>query len=141
MLLRVLRSAPDGQAIRGHLLIQRSTTIDSYGNIVGVWEPFCATLERKGVEIPELWYRLVVTRSPKFHRLLPLLEAVPGRSGIRIHCGTIPQHSSGCILVPPAKEKGLTDIILAAQRAGEEIRIEITHCLSAEDPVVNEEPT
>lgn len=44
---------------------------------------FCTTLERRGVEILALWYTVNVTMSPRFKRLLPIVNSVPGRSGIR----------------------------------------------------------
>ena len=86
MLLRLQRQAPDGAAIHGKLFIDG--------------EYFCDTLERTGVQIPALWYTVTVTMSPRFKRLLPIVERVPNRTGIRFHVGTKPQHSSGCILVP-----------------------------------------
>ena len=68
---------------------------------------FCDTLEQPVVPnaqhpkgaIPEGWYKVQVTRSPKFGRLLPLLCYVPGFDGIRIHAGNNRDHTSGCILV------------------------------------------
>ena len=63
--------------------------------------------------------------SLKFKRLLPVLEQVPGRSGIRIHRGSRPEHSKGCILVSPADEQELTARFLAEQRSHEECRIDI----------------
>ena len=63
--------------------------------------------------------------SPKFKRLLPVLEQVPGRSGIRFHRGTKPEHSKGCILVCPAYEQELTARFLAEQRSHEDCRLEI----------------
>ena len=86
MLLRLQRQAPEGAALRGKLFID------------GTY--FCDTLERVGVQIPALWYTVAVTQSPRFKRLLPIVERVPGRTGIRFHVGTKPSHSSGCILVP-----------------------------------------
>lgn len=59
---------------------------------------FCHTIERFSTSIPRGRYPLVVSYSPKFHRLLPLLS-VKGRSGIRIHCGNTSSDSRGCILV------------------------------------------
>ncbi len=49
--------------------------------------------------IPAGTYELKVTWSPAFKRWLPLLMAVPGRSGIRIHAGNTPHDTKGCILV------------------------------------------
>ncbi len=86
MLLRLQRNAPTGAALRGKLFID------------GTY--FCDTLERVGVQIPALWYTVAVTQSPRFKRLLAIVERVPGRTGMRFHVGTKPSHSSGCILVP-----------------------------------------
>ena len=58
-----------------------------------------ATLENADFIIPEGEYTLNRTYSPRFKKMLPLLENVPGREGIRIHRGSIPEHSKGCILV------------------------------------------
>ena len=49
--------------------------------------------------IPAGTYELKVTWSPAFKRWLPMLMAVPGRSGIRIHAGNTPRDTKGCILV------------------------------------------
>ena len=87
---------------------------------------FCTTLERRGVEILALWYTVSVTMSPRFKRLLPIVNSVPGRSGIRFHVGTKPEHSAGCILVPSREiEKRLTQTLLQAQQQHETIYLEI----------------
>ena len=125
MYIRLIRNEAKGNAITGRLVID------------GRW--FCNTLERKGYEILALCYRVQVTMSPKFKRLLPLVCGVPQteakrregyeamRQGIRFHVGTKPEHSTGCILVPNrAIEKELTDLILKAQNEHEEIILEVT---------------
>ena len=56
------------------------------------------TLENADFLIPAGTYPLTRTYSRKFDKLLPLVEDVPDRTGIRIHRGTIPEHSQGCIL-------------------------------------------
>ena len=55
------------------------------------------TLENADFLIPAGTYPVERTWSPKFKKFLPLI-IVPDRSGIRIHRGTIPEHSQGCIL-------------------------------------------
>ncbi len=111
MYIRLIRNQAKGTAITGRLVID------------GRW--FCNTLERVGYQILALCYPVCVTMSPKFKRLLPLVCGVPQRSGIRFHRGTKPEHSTGCILVPVDKEKQLTDLILKAQNAHEEIILEV----------------
>ena len=58
----------------------------------------CPTIENADFLIPAGTYPLSRTWSPKFKKLLPLVENVPNREGIRIHKGTMPEHSQGCIL-------------------------------------------
>ena len=96
MYIRLIRNEPRGNAITGRLVIN------------GRW--FCNTLERVGYQIPSLCYHVAVTMSPKFKRLLPLVQNVPQtgdkamRRGIRLHRGTKPEHSIGCILVVADKK-------------------------------------
>lgn len=71
----------------------------------------CATLENADFIIPDGQYELTLTMSPKFGKVLPLLNNVPNRAGIRIHTGTRPEHSTGCILMTPFGKKQVTDYI------------------------------
>ena len=112
MYIRLIRNEAKGNAITGRLVID------------GKW--FCNTLERKGVEILPLCYHVAVTMSPKFRRLLPIVQNVPSRSGIRFHRGTRPEHSTGCILLSKDKEIELTQLILKAQQEHEEIILEVS---------------
>ena len=57
------------------------------------------TLENADYLIPEGTYPLRMTWSPKFKKLLPLIDEVPDREGIRIHRGSKLEHSTGCVLV------------------------------------------
>ena len=57
------------------------------------------TLENADFIIPAGTYPVERTWSPKFRKFLPLIDNVPDREGIRIHRGSIPEHSKGCILL------------------------------------------
>ena len=57
------------------------------------------TLENADFLIPAGTYPLRLTWSPRFKKNMPLIDEVPDREGIRIHMGTKPEHSQGCVLV------------------------------------------
>ena len=107
---------------------------------------FCDTLEDKVRElnsiedkikhktaIPKGKYKVVVTMSPKFKRLLPLLLNVPFFTGIRIHRGNDENDTSGCIIVGENKIKGKVinstyyeEKLVELLKNEEDIEIEIT---------------
>ena len=49
--------------------------------------------------IPIGTYKVTITYSNRFKKLLPLINNVKGFSGIRIHSGNTKEDTSGCILV------------------------------------------
>jgi Steigviridae/Suoliviridae L,D-carboxypeptidase/transpeptidase len=74
------------------------------GRMLANGEPFCVTLERPAAKfadphpcVPAGDYRVVLCHSSHFGRFMPLLENVPGRSGIEIHWGNFPSDFQGCI--------------------------------------------
>lgn len=56
--------------------------------------------------IPSGIYRVVVSKSARFGRMMPELVGVPMFSGIRIHGGNTPDNTSGCILAAFNKVSG-----------------------------------
>jgi len=56
--------------------------------------------------IPTGRYRILITRSRRFGRWLPLLMNVKGFEGIRIHAGNKPEDTRGCILLGFNRRKG-----------------------------------
>ena len=118
-------SRVSSKAVPGKLYRVSHYTNKRTGELVERLHYICDTLENADYLVPALIYRVTVTQSPKFRRLLPLLNQVPGRTGIRVHRGTKPEHSKGCILVSPHCEQTLTARWLSEQSAKEETRLEI----------------
>ena len=106
--IHLTRISREGKAVRGMMRVN--------GRDI-------ATLENADYIIPVGTYPVSVTFSPRFKRMLPLVMQVPGRSGIRFHRGTKPEHSKGCILVSAVMEQELTAKWLALQASNEPIKI------------------
>ena len=49
--------------------------------------------------IPRGLYRMTLSFSNRFQKMLPLLEDVPGFTGVRIHGGNTSEDTEGCILL------------------------------------------
>ena len=108
------RQQPNGKAVRG-------TIYDEKGIAV------VPTLENLDYIIPTGMYKIVVTISPRFGYYMPLLTNVPGRTGIRIHGGTKPSHSQGCVLITHRKKyQDFVRHLLQEQETAAPIYIEIT---------------
>jgi hypothetical protein len=114
-----------GKAVHGTLCQVEHRYSGSAGEYKEYLTPICETIENADYLIPALIYRVQVTNSPKFKRPLPVLLQVPGRTGIRFHRGSLPEHSKGCILISASMEQSLTARWLSEQTASEETRLEI----------------
>lgn len=93
--LQLTRTSKNGNAVKGSMVLPFSKCPynDRTDKDVAI-----STLENADFIIPAGTYHLERTFSPKFRKLLPLVENVPDREGIRIHRGSKPEHSQGCIL-------------------------------------------
>lgn len=57
--------------------------------------------------IPSGTYKVAYTMSPKYKRMMPLVEGVKGFDGIRIHSGNTAKDSLGCILLGKNTKVGM----------------------------------
>ena len=89
--ITLTRITKEGKAVKGTMSFEMR---DRNYELTTFVEP---TLENADFLIPAGTYPVERTWSPKFKKFLPLIS-VPDREGIRIHRGTIPEHSQGCIL-------------------------------------------
>ena len=110
------------------ILIKRTAKLNEYtiGNLYIDDQYLCNTLEDtdRGLKdnqsllyikakkifsktaIPTGTYKVELTYSPRFKRILPLIVGVKGFDGIRIHQGNFPKDTEGCILVGKNTFKG-----------------------------------
>ena len=86
--LKLIRKSSAGKAVFGTMVLPLEQ-----GEFVA------DTIENADFLIPAGKYPLRLTWSPRFKKLMPLIDEVPEREGIRIHMGTKPEHSQGCVLV------------------------------------------
>ena len=107
---------------------------------------FCDTLEDRvrapGVKVPGRTaipagkYKIKLTESLRFKKLMPRLENVPGFTGVLIHSGNTAEDTEGCILVGRNRVKGkvldsretfqkLFTILWVVSLGGENLEIEI----------------
>lgn len=109
--------------------VKRIARKDSYtiGRLYIDDEYFCDTLEDKDrglkqtdtleqikkvkvkdeTAIPIGTYKVTLSYSPRFKKILPLIENVKGFDGIRIHSGNTNKDTSGCLLVGKNTKVGM----------------------------------
>ena len=126
MYYKLIRQPAEGKAVRGKLY----STSHYFNNRTGLETErlryICDTLEHADYLIPALIYKVQVNLSPRFGTLMPMLLQVPGRTGIRIHGGTKPEHSKGCILITRRREyQDFVKTLLAEQESFAPIYLEI----------------
>ena len=97
MLITLRRETPRGKAVFGRLVVD--------GGMLAM-----DTLENLTYAIPDGFYRVRMTYSPRFQEVLPILDGVIGRTGIRIHAGNTIEHTEGCILVGDADQSRLSPL-------------------------------
>ena len=110
------------------IVVKRTAKMNDYtiGNLYIDGQFFCNTLEDTDRElndsqsllyikakkifsktaIPTGTYKVDLTYSYRFKRILPLIVGVKGFDGIRIHQGNFPKDTEGCILVGKNTFKG-----------------------------------
>ena len=110
-IIRLKRVSQEGKAVRG--------------KITGTAHVL-PTLENAEFIIPEGKYELKMTWSPRFKKMMPLVDGVKGRSGIRIHTGTIPEHSKGCILMTPKGVEIIKELLTKNAKKDEKTFIRIS---------------
>ena len=93
-----------GEIVKGvKMVLIREETIEGavMGKLLVGGVRVCDTLENEKTLIPTGTYKLNVSKSPKFERMLPLVynDKVSMIRGIRMHAGNSVKDSRGCILV------------------------------------------
>ena len=117
--LTLTRNRREGKAVYGQLSFEmrnREYALETFS---------MPSLENADYLIPAGTYPIERTWSPRFKKFLPLIENVPDREGIRIHRGTIPEHSKGCILLDLAGMSNIMILFNQLENEDEKAQIEI----------------
>lgn len=116
MTVKLIREKTKGKAVHGLITLPYKILL-SY-----------PTLENADFLIPAGTYPLKLTWSPRFKKMMPEICDVPEREGIRIHMGTKPEHSEGCVLVSAGALENTKIFINLHDKyySDEELYIEIT---------------
>lgn len=128
------------------LEVKRLYKKDTYtiGVLVVDGEKFSDTLEDKvrdlnsekkvygETAIPAGKYKVVMSMSSKFKRVMPYLENVPQFTGIMIHPGNTPKDTLGCILVGENKKKGQ---LINSRKYSDELNKRINEAIERKEQV------
>ncbi len=117
--ITLIRNRREGKAVYGQLTFEmrnREYALETFS---------MPSLENADYLIPAGTYPVERTWSPRFKKFLPLIENVPDREGIRIHRGTIPEHSKGCILLDLAGMSNINILFNQLENEDEKAQIEI----------------
>lgn len=82
--------------------------------------------------IPAGRYRVTITYSPKFKKNMPLINAVPNFTGIRIHSGVDANSTEGCII---PGENRLPGKVLNSPYWSNKIQMAIREAISRKEAV------
>jgi hypothetical protein len=113
MKIKIARVARKPSYTIGHLFIDRHYFCDTLEppdrslTSASTYDDILLAKCKGPTAIPQGIYHVTLTKSPKFGCILPLLMAVPGFEGIRIHAGNRPNDTRGCVLVGFNKLKGM----------------------------------
>lgn len=82
--------------------------------------------------IPAGKYKVVMSMSSKFKRVMPYLENVPQFTSIMIHPGNTPKDTLGCILVGENKKKGQ---LINSRKYSDELNKRINEAIERKEQV------
>jgi len=113
---------------------------------IGKYPTFvCHTLEDVAREtkiagttcIPTGVYRVTITHSKRFNKMLPLLHGVKGFGGVRIHSGNTIADTAGCPLVGMTRNQSQESdlLILRSREAMREVQPRISAAIDAGEEV------
>ena len=91
-------------AVRRVWCTSQSTISSVY--VDGIFECYGLEPPKGALRIPAGTYEVIIGWSPKFERLMPRLQAVPGwpNDDVEIHWGNYPSNTEGCLLVGETRD-------------------------------------
>lgn len=117
--------------------------------IDGVFECFTVEDADRGLEaggkkvqdktaIPRGTYKVIMSMSPRFKKVLPEVLNVPGFTGVRIHAGNNSRDTEGCIIVGSVNDRMDDDWVGGSKVAMSRLLPKITDALAVKQVVTLE---
>jgi len=134
MQLKIIREPSNLSSTIGSLLIDGKffcwTLEDVVREVAG--KPVASWKIQNMTAIPRGKYDVTIDMSPRFKRRMPLIKAVPGFEGVRIHVGNRAEDTDGCILLGYKRDE---TTILKSADAFNDFFVKLNDAVATQEPV------
>ena len=132
MKLKLVRSKSTTKSVEGRLYIN------------GVFE--CFTVEdaerivkiQNETAIPKGVYKVIMSMSTRFKRIMPEVLDVPGYTGVRIHAGNSSKDTEGCIIVGSINDRDDDDWVSGSIVARDRLYAKLSKAFKAKEEITLE---
>ena len=132
MKLKLVRSKSTAKSVEGRLYIDgvfECFTVEDAERIVKV---------QNETAIPKGVYKVIMSKSTRFKRIMPEVLDVPGYAGIRIHAGNSSKDTEGCIIVGSINDRDDDDWVGGSIVARDRLYTKLSKAFKAKEEITLE---